>query len=140
CFHLRRRSSLRYFSGVANFRAHGVMCRALQHSLGTAYRRCFPPVNLHSARVHRNRARPRPNGFNGRAQSSPPSFTPYRECASVSAFTRSLARFWSLFLFDSRESRLSLPGTSVPLCLELPPMLNADTPVRIRVNSVGTPP
>jgi hypothetical protein len=48
--------------------------------------------------------------------------------------------FWSLFLFDSRENRLSPPGASVPLCLELPPMLNADTPVRIRVNSVGTPP
>src|ERR1700720_1315615 len=35
-FPLLRPQSLRYFSAVANFRAHAVMCRALQHSLGAA--------------------------------------------------------------------------------------------------------
>jgi CubicO group peptidase (beta-lactamase class C family) len=35
-FQLLRPQSSRYFFTVANFRAHGVMCRALQNSLGTA--------------------------------------------------------------------------------------------------------
>jgi len=41
------------FSHLASFRPHTVTCRALQHSLGTARRRSFPPLNLHRARVRR---------------------------------------------------------------------------------------
>ena len=41
------------FSHSASFRPHTVTCRALQHSLGTARRRSFPPLNLHRARVRR---------------------------------------------------------------------------------------
>ena len=44
-------------SQAASFPAHTVTCRALQHSLGTARRRSFPPLNLHRARVRRNRGR-----------------------------------------------------------------------------------
>ena len=40
-------------SHSANFRPPTVTCRALQHSLGTAPRPSFPPLNLHRARVHR---------------------------------------------------------------------------------------
>src|SRR2546427_11636087 len=50
-------------------------------------RRSFPQLNLHRARVHRNHGRPRPNGFTGRAQNSPPPFTPQRERASGKALT-----------------------------------------------------
>src|SRR4029077_18306689 len=41
------------FSHSASFRPHRVTCRALQHSLSTARRRSFPPLNLHRARVRR---------------------------------------------------------------------------------------
>jgi len=39
---------------MLNFRAHGVMCRALRHSLGTPQYCSFPQLNLHRARVHRD--------------------------------------------------------------------------------------
>jgi hypothetical protein len=42
-------------------------------------------LNLHRPRVRRNHRRPRPNGFTGRALSSPPPFTPHRERASGKA-------------------------------------------------------
>ena len=42
-------------------------------------------ANPTRARVHRNHGRPRPNGFTGRAQRSPPPFTLYRERASGKA-------------------------------------------------------
>src|SRR5258708_12416389 len=70
---------------VAIFWARGVMSHAPRRSFGTPQNRPFPPLNLHRARVHRNHGRPRPNGFTGRAQSSPPPFTPYRERASGKA-------------------------------------------------------
>ena len=57
---------------------------ALQHSVGTSQDPRFPRLNLHSARVHRNQGRPRPNGFTGRARNYLPSFTPQRERAQVS--------------------------------------------------------
>ena len=41
------------FSHSASFRPPTLTCRALQHSLGTARRRSFPPLNLHRARVRR---------------------------------------------------------------------------------------
>src|SRR5207245_1000164 len=53
---LQPRSSRSFFA-TASFRAHTVTCRALPHSLGTARRRSFPPLNLHRARVPRNRGR-----------------------------------------------------------------------------------
>jgi len=37
--------------------AHTVTCRALRHSLGTVRRCSFAPLNLHKARVRRNRGR-----------------------------------------------------------------------------------
>src|SRR5580692_4754386 len=37
--------------------AHTVTCRALQHSLGAVRRCCFTSLNLHRARVRRNRGR-----------------------------------------------------------------------------------
>ena len=36
----------------------------------------LPQLNLHSARVHRNHGRPRPNGFTGHAENFPPPLTP----------------------------------------------------------------
>src|SRR2546429_3385370 len=47
----------------------------------------FPQLNFHKARVHRNRQRPRANGFTGRAQNSPPAFTPQGQRASDKALT-----------------------------------------------------
>jgi hypothetical protein len=41
------------FSHSPSLRPHTVTCRALQHSLVTARRRSFPPLNLHRARVRR---------------------------------------------------------------------------------------
>ena len=41
------------FSNSASFRPPTVMCRALQHRLGTARRRSAPPLNLHRAHVRR---------------------------------------------------------------------------------------
>ena len=53
---LQPRSSASFFA-AASFGAHPVTCRAMRHSLGTARRRSFPLLNLHSARVRRNRGR-----------------------------------------------------------------------------------
>src|SRR6267378_6826019 len=52
-FHLFDHATHDPFSHSASFRSHTVTCRALQHSLGTARRRSFPPLNLHRARVRR---------------------------------------------------------------------------------------
>ena len=41
------------FSHSASFPPHTVTSLALHHSLGTARRRSFPPLNLHTARVRR---------------------------------------------------------------------------------------
>jgi hypothetical protein len=49
--------------------------------------RPLPQLNLHSTRVHRNHARPRPNDFTGRAQNSSSPFTPQRERASGKVLT-----------------------------------------------------
>ncbi len=59
-------------------RRGNVKGHAPQHSLGTSQTQPFPQLNLHKARVRRNHGRPRPNGFTGRAQNSPPAFTPQR--------------------------------------------------------------
>jgi hypothetical protein len=41
------------FSHSASFRAPTVTCRTLRHSLATARRQSFPPLNLHRARGRR---------------------------------------------------------------------------------------
>ena len=64
----------------------GVVSHA-PHSPGTSPTRSFPQLNLHRARVHRNRQRPRANGFTGPAQNSPPAFTPQGQRASGKALT-----------------------------------------------------
>src|SRR5207245_11507024 len=58
--------------------------------------RSFPPINMVIARLLRNLEPPHLHVFNGRSQTSPPSFTPYRECASVKAlaFTRCCVSNW----------------------------------------------
>jgi hypothetical protein len=102
---------------MANFRAQGVMSRALQHGRDTPQYRSFPPLNLHRARVHRNHERQRPNGFTGRAQKSLPPFTLYRERASgkALAFTRT---------YERRPIRqCSLEGTAAKIGY-LPPSSN----------------
>ena len=66
----------RYFFVVASFLAPTVVSGSRWHSSGTPQHRSFPQLNFHRARVHRNRQRPRANGFTGRAQNSPPAFTP----------------------------------------------------------------
>jgi len=44
----------------------------------------LPTIDLHSARAHRNHGRPRPNGFTGRAQRSPPPLRSPFACTSGS--------------------------------------------------------
>src|SRR5260370_42215384 len=70
---------------VAIFWVRGVTGHAPRRSFGAPQNRPFPPLNLHKARVRRNHGRPPPNGFTGRAQNSPPPFTPHRERASGKA-------------------------------------------------------
>jgi hypothetical protein len=53
---LQPRSS-RYFFAVANLLAHGALYGALRHSLRAPPHRSIPPLNLHRARVRRNRGR-----------------------------------------------------------------------------------
>jgi hypothetical protein len=53
---LQPRSS-RYFFAVANLLAHGALYGALRHSLRAPPHRSVPPLNLHRARVRRNRGR-----------------------------------------------------------------------------------
>jgi hypothetical protein len=56
-------------------RTTGVVSCSLWPSPGKPQHPSFPQLNFHRARVHRNRQRPRANGFIGRAQNSPPPFT-----------------------------------------------------------------
>jgi hypothetical protein len=86
-FQLLRPQSSRYFFVLANFRAQGVMSRALWHGFCTPQCRSFPQLNLHRVRVHRNRGRPRANGFTECAGCYLPPFTPQRESASGKALT-----------------------------------------------------
>jgi len=60
----------RHFVAPVTFGAQLVMCRVLQHSLGTLHRRFYPQLNFHRARVHRNHGRPRSNGFTGTRRTS----------------------------------------------------------------------
>jgi hypothetical protein len=84
-----------YFIPVANLLPHRASCCAPWHRLRAPQHRCFPRLNLHSARIRRNHGRPRPNGFTGRAQNSPSPFTPHRERASGKALT--LTGTWTGF-------------------------------------------
>src|SRR5260370_11110899 len=70
---------------VAIFWVRGVTGHAPRRSFGAPQNRPFPQLNLHKACVRRNHGRPPPNGFTGRAQNSPPPFTPHRERASGKA-------------------------------------------------------
>src|SRR5258708_34933770 len=81
---LQRQFSQHRFT-VAIFWVRGVTGHAPRRSFGAPQNRPFPQLNLHKARVRRNHGRPPPNGFTGRAQNSPPPFTPHRERASVKA-------------------------------------------------------
>ena len=60
------------------------MTAYLWHSPGTPQHRSFPQLNFHRGRVHRNRKRPRANGFTGCAQLSGP-FNPHAHRASGKA-------------------------------------------------------
>ena len=86
-FRLLQPRSSRYFFVVASFLALAVVNGSLRHSPGTPQHRSFPQLNFHRARVHRNRQRPRANDFTGRAQNSPPAFTPQGQRASGKVLT-----------------------------------------------------
>jgi len=55
------------FCAFLTFSSPAVVCRALPHSLDASRHRTFPQLNLHRARVRRNRGRLPSNGFIERA-------------------------------------------------------------------------
>ena len=87
-FRLLQPRSSRYFFVVASFLALADVNGFMRHSPGTPQHRSFPQLNFHRARVHRNRQRPPANDFTGRAQNSPPPFTPQGQRASGKVLTR----------------------------------------------------
>jgi hypothetical protein len=79
---------------VAIFWVSSVTGHAPQRTRGTLQNRLFPQLNLHKARVRRNRGRPPPNGFTGRARSSSPRslLAEKRASGKVLALTGRLSR------------------------------------------------
>jgi hypothetical protein len=64
---LSRAFSSREFCTYVTFSSPRAGCCALSHSSGASGHRTFPRLNLHRARVRRNRGRLRSNGFIERA-------------------------------------------------------------------------
>src|SRR5260370_7130371 len=100
----------------SHFLVRGVTGHAPRRSFGAPQIRPFPQLNLHKARVRRNHGRPPPNGFTGRAQNSPPPFTPHRKRASGKAL--------ALFRKSNLSEPVPLPSLSCPPIAPLPNSIN----------------
>src|SRR6202035_3033713 len=84
-FPLSRAISSREFCTYVTLFSLCAGCCALSHSLRAARHRTFPQLNLHRARVRRNRGRLPSNGFIECAQSTMPASTTPRKGASDKA-------------------------------------------------------